>query len=444
MDAEPINELDAAAREHDIAYGRYGRPGYTWWNPADQAMYQRIEKIPGPTASMTRMILRSKRNIQAPGASLYPMELSQIHGVPDLEPNQPAKKSRLATEQNASPVMMYSKLLVTKNHFENLRRQSMVRKGKSSSKATRRMLKRVRKRNARKRRAWKRKRKSAGLSRLAKKYIRNYIARRPKSVGRWKRYVKQTGTYQQSSSNQVSYGSVTILSSTLCKTLINSYKQLGMTDALAERIESYDNNTDYELMGRIHGTWTSRVTYKNNSNFSVYIDIYYVVPKCHTDNTPDTEIAAGLDDLYGVAASAEQSLNLFPTNSKAFRQRYQIIKHAKGLYIQPGESVVVMCKRKFRYDDDIHDQEPFTYMKGASGLVLSRLHGDLSHDSVTRSQVGITNASIDILSQVWISYQHEQPGNEVREDTYVDGLDTMTVGPALFNYSNVQKDTYEE
>lgn len=152
----------------------------------------------------------------------------------------------------------------------------------------------------------------------------------------------------------------------------------------------------------IRYTIASHCTFANNFAAPFWIDVYCLVPKGNQNVSPEDMITKGLADVnvFGDVTNHPvlTSVQAYPSMSPAFRDTWEIQSH-KRVCLAPGEAVHLGFKKKNILADESNvEHENFTYMQQyGCHTYMTRLEGVVCHDSVNKTNVATSNASVDCI-----------------------------------------------
>lgn len=379
----PINQLDAAAREHDIAYGEIGPSAYYTYNQADEKFLEDIKDIDSFEARAATGFFETKKR------------LGQYRIIPSNKKDSEMAKRKINWKK--------------------------TRRGNKRVKAT---GKRVLRRSGRRK----------GYRRARQRYSNSFFQGRralgpPAMVNQ--RKVLDSGALQASAVTH-SFYSFTIGTEANAETCAQNLKYYDVTDAGATVVKTMDLTT-VSLSGNIKmlmKTQKKFIRLRNNTTAPTRISIYYMTCNRTTLTSPTGAILNDFNDMYGASLGTTVNVNLLYKldDCPNLRNFWRVTKTRKGVLNSGSEMQIGISQvRPWLYDPNERDSETGSYRKNISRAVIIEVEGVIFHDTTNTDQVSVSAAQIDYTTlDTW----YYSTNNQTRQKFIglSGGYDTVTVG----------------
>ncbi|AJP36445.1 putative capsid protein [Avon-Heathcote Estuary associated circular virus 19] len=351
FDRAPRNDLDAAARKHDLDYGklqRGGRNPYFKWFKADQRFLDRIAKDKSVPGWIARQTFRAKKYFAPQGD-----ELPRKHT---------GKRSR-----SAIPVYLIDR-------FSHKKQKTLG----GSLKKMRRTWRRPRALKRRRSASYGRKRRYKRRRYPSMKPLYRKIKRVAKGLGRMQHQNAVANVYRDVSSGNVSwdagecaYKDITaILTSGQMDNVLSTFRVLQM-DAGVNSRETLDLDTGTATANVKFVNARSRTVFRNNTTQRANIAVYVLTPTQDLSNTPSSLVSSGLTTAEATAPSID--IKYWPVDSPIFRRYWKIVKK-RTRALDPGDEMTVMMRRNkpFSWNNKPNDVNAESYRGMKSQVVMVR------------------------------------------------------------------------
>lgn len=197
---------------------------------------------------------------------------------------------------------------------------------------------------------------------------------------------------------------------------LNAASINGIIDKTLPTLNSSGTKTFHDLSGGDRSITVKSLgghveyEFANNFGFDAMLTFWILDPKENTSVLPETMVEEGLDELVadstGAAITdAEDKIMYWPSDSQPFKRFFKIKKRSKVL-LKAGESckvVVPLPKGIYRPTDNALEAE--THRKGVTRFLMWRQEGTCSHDTTTKTLIGISNTKIDFTCKLRWKYK---------------------------------------
>lgn len=282
----------------------------------------------------------------------------------------------------------------------------------------------------------KRKRRSAhsGRRRRQLRRIVKVLCRQPK--GPYFQYYRLESNQISCSANEKNL-QTSIIGTSLYEAVCAAYR-MNVTSAAAPNPTDTTVDLTAGPATRIYTkTWRTDFIFRNNRSFVANLTIYEIVCKDNTSISPLTAIANAWTNRGTITDSNTQpELPLLPVGAKPEWSRLWKVTKKTSVQLSSGNEYAYSHKNGGKYySPEENDQEAETYLKGRTKGVIIMIRGVPSHDSITPTQVGIGQASLDYTVRTVVRYC-EANTNRPNFHNSTDTLDNMTAAPAQFQFQN--------
>lgn len=168
----------------------------------------------------------------------------------------------------------------------------------------------------------------------------------------------------------------------------------------------------------------SKVMIANNHSIPCDVDMYLLKAKIWTDDRPQDSITAG-ETMLGVS-NASTNILTYPSDFKTFNDTYSILKHHK-VHLTAGDHAEMIHNESTMWDhnkmEDLAAATGATYMKGSLWWFF-RIQGIVSHDQTTTTNIGFSDATIDIIekSKYYIRYPSDAKFHKIETGNSLGSL----------------------
>lgn len=208
-------------------------------------------------------------------------------------------------------------------------------------------------------------------------------------------YHEESGTLT-TSQNQASYKELSLATRQGLDDVLVSHVRVN--DAGAVSSTDISSSTSYNTNLKIRQV-LSRMYFRNNSDTAFYLEIFKVVCKKSSGESPLNLIEEGLEKkALGLNTSPEAYVLINPTNSKKFNDYYKII-HKEKIFVPGGASMYRNFLHKpYKNFSTESLSTQATNIQRVSHYWLLKVYGDVAHDltNVT-TEVGLSEAQLDYV-----------------------------------------------
>lgn len=383
---KPINQLDEAAREHDISYGDIGTSAYYTYNPADEKFLEDIKDIDTFASRIGEAVFTVKK------------KLSDYRIIP--RSNQKNKKmvSRRRTRG-------------TKRRATSIRRKY--------KRLSRMRMPRLRMRFARKRRV-----RTGGNEYGVKR------RRAPKRTPNTNIYRILDSGSMTNTQNTKSFYVFELTNYSVMDTYATNVKYLDVTDAGTTTTKTMDMTASGTGSNLLKFTKLLKfIRFRNNNTAPVKICFYWVTPRATRAYSASSELLSSINVAYNAAEADLLDTNIYYQvgDAKGFLQHYKITKKEQGILNSGREKTVALSCLPFLFNarDSALNQE---YEKKWYRALIVTIEGVVYHSAGAPStNIGTSESQID-----WTSWceAHFAPNNKPMNTFYTisGGYDTVTAG----------------
>lgn len=219
-----------------------------------------------------------------------------------------------------------------------------------------------------------------------------------------------------SSANQTSYNFTSFICahSTIDADTMRYYTIDPGTGTVTAVDEESARKTPYRI-----SNFQKTIRLKNNNNVACFMTAYWCTAKRKSVDTPVSCVEEDLSNL-GYSGTFQNDISLGLSGD---RLKKDFIVKRKYIQLAPGEATQLVVKRKdFIWDQSLYTDDQNTYFPGDAFLIV-RIHGDVAHDTTTRTLVGICESKLDWL--MWIKYDYEAVNDHVDHLTVTNTTDTL-------------------
>lgn len=195
-----------------------------------------------------------------------------------------------------------------------------------------------------------------------------------------------------SAANQVSFNEIAISTPPNIEGILATMPYVntatpGTNAAFDARAINQPNNWNIKLRGNLK--------LRNNWYMPINGKCYLVTPKIATSVAPGTALGYVSKQQYsGGTAPAATDLGLYPWDVPDFMDTYKIME-TKAFYLNAGDLFEINFYKDIKYDQEMLDNHANTYLPGFSYFYIIRLEGVVCHDSTTTTNVGISSTKCD-------------------------------------------------
>lgn len=292
---------------------------------------------------------------------------------------------------------MFNSALSSRSSGQSITSPASSRVSKTSRKSSSKGPVRVADSSGQKRRAMPRrgrvKRPKSAFTKLKRK-----VARLSKKVGKenWANHKYTAENVGQVSTpvNRCAYGQFVICNAASIEGWIDKYTYIS-TSAPATKA-SYDASA-IPFPTRTHMNVRSKIVAKNNYIFPCDISVYICKPNIATSTTITSQMALDIGFMEPASVTNPYSTPLhYPSTDPNIHKYWNIKALCTNMRLNPGDEMLHYVKKSVTYDQEEHDLHAVSYEPGNTWVILIRINGVVCHDTTTPTNVGFSEAKIDV------------------------------------------------
>lgn len=272
----------------------------------------------------------------------------------------------------------------------------------------------------------------APVSRKVKKYmkgmIRGVTSSEAKNV-----YRSMSSGYESVAVNQVKYGRWAFLSTADVATAIAQAKTINIDDTTGATVTT---ETDLTATARDTRILNGKLTFvfRNNDQMPIWLEFWQLLCINNAMDTTDPLVIweDEMKDNGAIASVLTDPRYNFYDGLGIVKKYWKKLKHRKVLLNAGDEITISLNKHKpFNYDPDDTIATSNDYLKGITQMLVTRLHGVVSHDQTTHTQVGTSSGTVDYVATSHIKFEGRHDTNYKKFNTGSISLGAQAAGAAV-------------
>jgi len=171
---------------------------------------------------------------------------------------------------------------------------------------------------------------------------------------------------------------------------------------------------------------------KNNYLYPVDVDCYIMQPKANTNNVILTALQVGLTDAAMPSINSWHDINFYPSDSVNFMDQFKMLRACPTKRLSAGDEIVESYSDEIVYDPALQGRENLSYRKSDTRFFLVRIQGTVAHDSTLSTNVGTSNARVDMMvrRKFKTSYPNPVAGRYLYSTQGLNSMEVPVVGIA--------------
>jgi hypothetical protein len=225
-----------------------------------------------------------------------------------------------------------------------------------------------------------------------------------------------------SSANQCAYHSLQVGGQTDTRGIIEKTKAI-VPAAGADTVALVDStlvNRKYVIQAKM------KVTMRNNYSFPQKLHFWTVKPRGPQDNAPVTVLGNAMAKEQITDTDLETEIPYWPANASGFMKVFKLYNHRKVYLDSGGECYYYVKLPRYVINESDENIVPNGFNAKNTRWFFCRQEGVVAHSQATTTEIGIGQASLDVVYEIhwdWTPYEQSTYVPEYTEDNL---LDTMT------------------